>query len=715
MILFGSLLTLTAAYAAGVLSFRTLPLPRVARFGLGAAVESLLVFLLLQAGWGGKWPFLALELTLAASLLLIRPQSLSTPRHAPLDRYSKSLFVAVLGAYTAIYFVYALAPEVEPDAITYHLGLSSEYARLGHFPARVGFYEVMPQGLEMLFAVALSLGGFSAAKLVHFAFLIATAPLILATGRKLGVGDFASVAAAALYFCVPVAGISGTSAYTDAALVFFTVLTFYLLLLWQSDRRGGYLFAAGISAGFCFALKITGLPVVAAAAVAALIVSRRWKPALFVTAGASLSIAPWMLRDFLMTGNPVAPLLNGLFPNPYFNTATERQLSTFMRSYGNFRWSTAPVEYALRGGMQGVIGPIFLLLPLGLLSLRKRVGQLLFLAAAVVLVPWFWNVGTRFLMPCLPFLLLAFALSVPRSVLFICIAAQAILCWPPIIRHIEDPYRWTLRGIPVSAALRLQPEDAYLRQEVGEYPVARMVEERTGPGAHVFCLATTARAYTTRVLVDNWHSTPDERLRDALQTAVLHEPMIRLSASWPAEPLRGVRVTSAAAASNEWRIFELRLIASGEPVFPSPQWSLDANPYRWDAPAAFDENRATSWRTRDPIRRGMFLQATLNREQIVSGVEILTPPDSPPVSIQGEVTIGVWKEMADALRIEAAQAQDVRHEAVTAVRGAGFGFILAEDGKGGLGEIGADMLKHPGEWGVLDQGSAGAIHLFRIL
>ena len=74
-----------------------------------------------------------------------------------------------------LYVVHALAPEIQPDAVTYHLGLVKEWNREGGFTPRVGFFEMLPQGLEMLFSMAFAFGGHSAAKLVHLAFVAATA------------------------------------------------------------------------------------------------------------------------------------------------------------------------------------------------------------------------------------------------------------------------------------------------------------------------------------------------------------------------------------------------------------------------------------------------------------------------------------------------------------------------------------------------------------
>ena len=104
-----------------------------------------------------------------------------------------------------------------------HLMPAVESLRSGGFGDQISFYERLPQGMENLFAMAYSVGGSSAAKLVHLALFLATFPLLIEIGQRLGASLEVSAIAAAIYLCTPVAGVSGTSAFTDAALVFYTV------------------------------------------------------------------------------------------------------------------------------------------------------------------------------------------------------------------------------------------------------------------------------------------------------------------------------------------------------------------------------------------------------------------------------------------------------------------------------------------------------------
>ncbi|MDQ6663173.1 MAG: glycosyltransferase family 39 protein [Acidobacteriota bacterium] len=658
-------------------------MPAAARFGLGAAIESCMVFLLLLAGWANWMVFLAGGLLLLGAVIWLRPPALNMRRASipwPL--------CIVFAAYGALYLVNALAPEIQSDAAGYHLGLVSEYVRLGRFPGRVGFFEMAPQGLDMLFTVAFAFGRHSAAKLVHFAFLIAAVPLLRAIGRELKLSDRVALVAAALYFCAPVVGVSGTSAYTDAGLVFFVLLILYFVLAKQWA-------AAGIASGFCFAIKFTGLFAVPVAALA----TRRFRPALIVSATAALLIAPWMIRATVMTGNPVAPLFNRVFPNPYFRASTDQRLGESMRHYAGFRWQSAAIDYTVKGNLQGAAGPAFLLLPFGLLALRSRAGRIVWLAALVSLIPWFWNKGARFLMPALPFFALALAIALPKPLAWACVALQAIACWPAVMPRYQAPFAWRLEGFPWKAALRIDPEADYLARNSGDYQVARMVEANTKSSDRIFCLDSLAMAYSTRDVTMHWHTARADALTDALTEAAEKRPMVRLRFDWAKTSLRGIRFLG----KNEWMLFETSLYSDGDRVFNSPMWLLSAKPDLWEAPLAVDDNRATSW-------RGNFLQIEFDHPQMLTRADLLCDRSVPMVA-EGMGTDGQWRLLLNAPDVSMADPIDLRRDAVRALKSAGFTFVVAGTGA----KIGKDMVENGADWGVMNAGAAGQVRLFQIM
>jgi 4-amino-4-deoxy-L-arabinose transferase-like glycosyltransferase len=717
-ILFGAFLTLAAAWMLGNICLYRLPVPSVIALAVGAATESSIVFLLLVGGVGNRVSFLLFGAICLGVFLWLRPGAprLADPVTARADRVSIYLVGSALAIYGTLYAINAMAPELEPDAIAYHLGLASEYVRLGAFPNRVGFYEMLPQGFEMLFVPAFAFGRHSSARLVHCAFLLASVPLIWRIGRRLSLPDGVTLAAAVLYFCAPMVGVAGTSAYTDAGGVFFVLATFYLLLVWRDTRDVRYLAPAGITAGFCYAIKFPGGLVVILALVFVVLAERaaHWRP-LALLAGAALAMAaPWALRSFLLTGNPAAPLFNGLFPNPYFLPSMERDLAASLRSFQGLPPVRVFYELVVGGIFQGTLGPVFFALPLGLLALRRRVGRLCWLAAVLLALPWFWNTGARFLMPALPFLALALMIALPRPAVWACIVVQAVACWPQIIGLYHPGYTWRLQRIPWRAALRIQPENDYLAGLIGEYPVARLLQDRTQPGERVFSLAAVATAYTDREVLDFWHSTQAAELTDALYVALgPKNQLFDVRADFTPRPLLGVRIRIPQASPVEWYIHDVLLYSGDYRIFGSPQWQLHGWPNDWELPLAFDGNRATRWRSREPIRAGMFVEADFDRPQVLSSVLMTSPTPHLPFEFYGREG-GGWRRLTSRPTVTAKPLGDVRMAATRAVERAGFRYILANDGGGGYGVLGAAMAHHEGEWGLERVGEVGPVVLLRI-
>ena len=717
--LFGAAFTIATANALGALLMRRRPAPPEILFALGAAAESVLVFFLILlhlAHWGA---FLAL----GGAAILAAWFFSGTPTAPEPMRIPPAGWV-VFGAYGVWYLVNALAPETIADGITYHLGLPREYLRLGGFPDHITFYDVVPQGMEMLYTVAFSFGRHAAAKLVEFAFFLATLPLIFRVGRRLGASDLACLVAAVFYFCAPVAGITGSSSYNDAAGVFFVLAAFYLLLL--AEPR--YLLPAGVLAGFCYAIKLPGLIAVAGAVIlvavqgvgqASLPVSqRRWKPIFIVAAGAALMMAPWMVRAAVVTGNPFAPLVNRVFPNPYFHIASEQELAANLRSLGDVRPAQVPWELAFGDRLTGTFGPLLLALPIGLLALRRRAGRLLWAAALLLSLPWITNTGARFLMPAVAFAALALGTALPRPAAWAAIALQAVLCWPQVLGAWETRYSFRLHEFPLAAAVGAESEADYCKRCFEEYNVARMIQRSTPPDSRTLALLGVANAYLDREVAVTWQSAEADRLLDTLRLASVYSgaPAFDWKAVWPERAVRTLRFRMPNTYQGEWDINEVQLFSGEDRLFNSPQWTFSAWPNPWETPLAFDGNLATRWRTWETVRAGMYLDLELGNPQRLTAAVLVThtPAFGVPLEIHGLDLKGQWHLLCDTPRAIPRPPQDIRLEASRALKRAGFRFLLVPTGKDGNAPIGNMMVGREAEWGMERAGEAGRFYLLRV-
>ena len=715
-ILFGAGFAWAWAYGLGMLLVRKTPVPPEIVLGLGAVAESFLVFLCLLAGIGHWAVYLAFGGCSIAALLRLHRINLTDPVKA---RLSKSWILAgiTLAVYGVFYFVNALAPETTPDGITYHLGLPYEYVRLGGFPDRIAFYDMVPQGMEMLYTVAFTFGRHSAAKLVEFAFFLTTLPLMFRIGRRLGLPDRAPLVAVVFYFCAPIVGLTGASSYNDAAGVFFALAAFYLLLVWRATQNHRYLIPAGLLAGFCFAVKLPGA-MAAAGAVLFVLAHRNRKAVVPVARSAFLVMSPWLIRNAVLTGNPLAPLMNGLFPNAYFHVATEKELATGLASLGAIKPWQAPWELALGDGLSGTYGPLLLALPFGLFALRKPAGRLCWTAAILMALPWFANSGARFLMPAVAFASLALGMALPRPAAWAAILLQAILCWPGLANTWETHYTFRLHDFPLQAALRIEPEDQYCRRTIDEYNVARMIERVTPADSRTLSLLSVANAYLAREVSVTWQSAEGERLLDSLRLASVYSgsPAYNWRAAWPAQSLRALRLQFPAGYNGECDLAEVNLYSGEDRIFASPEWSVSGWPNRWEGPLAFDGNLATRWRTWEPVRAGMYFEIDLDHPQRLSSAVLIShaPAYGAPLEFRGQSPDGQWRLLSSHPVAEQRPPQDLRLDATSAIRRAGFRYLLAATGSGGNTPIGNVLLGHEPEWGLERVGEAGRYDLYRV-
>jgi len=681
----------------------------VLSFVCGAPLLSLLVFVLASLRIVHKGVLLAAGI----ALLGISMRVTSSREYAALPRLTgpwRWLFPGVFLVFFGLYLVNAMAPEMSPDGSTYHLGLVSRYYReRGFRPITTHLYANLSQGLEMLFLFAWPFGRHSAAALVHFSFLVALALLILCWGRR--VGHTAAGAAAALFlFLSPVVGIDGSSAYNDVGLACTIFAVFYVVELWKQDHDRRWLVPIGLLAGFAYAVKYTGfLAVFYALGAVAWRCWRRRKPVLLpavtISACAALLIVPWMVKNWVVVRNPVSPFFNRWFPNPYVHVDFEREWSEYLRSYELEDRSQIPLEVTIRGQkLAGLVGPLFLLTPLALLAARIPAGRPVLLAAVIFTLPYPANIGTRFLIPALPFwsLSLALAASLWRPALAVLVLAHALLSWPRNVRRYCDTYAWRIREFPWKAALRITPEELWLGEKAPVYYVARMIEKHVPPGAKVLSFQDVMEAYTNREVLVAYRSAETRLLRDIFLTPLVEEfiPRVKLSFHFPPRTLRAIRVEQMAKAeSNIWSVCELRVFLRGRELDRAPEWRLRATPNPWDVQLAFDNSPVTRWRSWQAIEPGMTLQVNFGRDQEVDSVAIEASDDQPNVRLRlhGMSPDGTWSVLSESPQLAGAPVPArLRRYATEELKLRGISYLLIHEQDHGA----SDLQEKPAAWGV---------------
>jgi hypothetical protein len=729
-ILAGASLSGAASLCIGVILFRRLAIQLERTeylslaFVIGSACFSQVIFVLASIHLAQKSAFIAIALLAAAVTIGVSRSIPAAVRLMAFPRFWKWFSAALFGSFGVVYLMNAMAPEMSPDGAAYHLPFVARYLHAHGFEKITGdFYASLSQGIELLFLPAVSLGGNSSAAMVHFLFLLDLPLMMICYGRRFGF-PIPAMAAAFLVFASPLVGWDGTSAYVDVAASTVLFAVFYLLQVWDARREPNLLILIGILAGFSYAAKYSAA--IAVPYALGFVSWRLWlgrkpilRPILTVVSIAAIFIVPWMLKNAVQTGNPLAPFANHLFPNPYVHASFEREYREYLRHYHLTNWLSAPWELAVKGErLQGFFGPIFLLMPLALLSLRRPAGRRLLLAGTIFALPWFLNIGSRFLIPALPPFALALALAAERQTWLLpaVMALHGFLSWYSSPVRYFDVYAPHLAAAPLRAALRIEPEEVYLARSNTGYLIDRMIEHQVPPRNRVFSFEPISEAWTTRVIVAGQNGAESEVVADLLRTALVSSvcPIQALDFRFSPTPLRRVRAIQTARLPGEmWSVSEFQVLKGGRLLAADGKWRLNASPNRWDAPLAFDGNLGTRWRSWEDSAPGMFLEVDFGEPKLIDQVSLLVSSDAlrNHVCLRGADAGGKWRDLSAAAAIAPARVTgNPRSEAVRGLLARGIHYLLITPTTFGAN----DFNENANAWGIRMVAESAGARLYRL-
>lgn len=346
-------------------------------------------------------------------------------------RYGSPLLATgagVAAAFALIFaFMGAMLPEIEYDALWYHLTFPRRYLESGFlrdFPC--DHMSPTPQHVELLYAYGLVFGDARAVKLIHLGFGVMAALWAAMLASRLA-GRSWGMAAFALFVTAPTVTWEMTTAYNELPLAFVATGAVALLLRWRHSLDPRLLVLAGVLLGIGMAGKHLALfftaPLVlfvllAPAGAAARPPGRRLADAVLL-GGVAVAVAlPWYLRAWALTGNPLFPMLYSQFTAlgleiTRWDAQAESGWSAAMARYGHGRSAADLALLPFRATWDGVrysgsFGPAWLLgLPLVPLVWRRleHDARLIALLVAVFLLLWispFSSFQLRYLVPLAP-------------------------------------------------------------------------------------------------------------------------------------------------------------------------------------------------------------------------------------------------------------------------------------------------------------------------
>lgn len=419
-------------------------------------------------------------------LMQMPPLRLKTPFNN--FSFRKSIFAGLFCYGLWHVCILSLAPPIEWDVITYHLVIPKLYLA-GNGISEIPWllHSHWPHLIELLYSLPLAWSLDTAAALIHLGFALGTMTAVFLFARR-EFNDLAAWISALVMLAQPLFLRFAGTAHVDAAWTFFSFLSLVCAWRWTVDKKTPWLLVAGLLSGLSVCTKL--LASLEFIPLAVWIVSRAddWRGrlrfgGLFLLSG-GLLIAPWILKTWLWTGNPIWP-----FASHWLGGSWGAQFIE-LPYRANFTWSGLPSK-----AWWTAFETLYTLAPLTLFVILARwkrltwppffrFSVLIFIPHLIVLLHHidFW----RFIWPLLPTMCLTVGWAVSQLwdrtlrdramagfglaiVLFpLCRATQNYTLLPVLgIRSMEDP--------------SLSPRDAYLRKSLNIFPASWRANRELAP------------------------------------------------------------------------------------------------------------------------------------------------------------------------------------------------------------------------------------------
>lgn len=239
------------------------------------------------------------------------------------------LLLCLIGVTALVLLAGTFTPPISYDGLAYHLGVPKIYIKEhGIVPLPYHVYSNFPFNMEMLYAYSILLTGNEIlAKMFHFLTTILICFALYSFGKKY-FDHKIGLLSAAIFINIPLVGQLSVLCYNDLGLALFIFLSIFAFINWLSSsekEKPNWLFLCGILAGLALGIKYFAITFLFIFLTFAIGIKSAFTPTsehktsrtaknLIIFIGSSFCVfLPWMVKNLIITGNPVFPFLFPIF------------------------------------------------------------------------------------------------------------------------------------------------------------------------------------------------------------------------------------------------------------------------------------------------------------------------------------------------------------------------------------------------------------------
>jgi hypothetical protein len=331
-----------------------------------------------------------------------------------------------------------MLPPTATDAIIHHLAIPKLWILNGGlYEIKWSVFSYYPMNVDLLYLIPLYFHNDIIPNFIHMGFGIGTSWLIFLylsnnfsrAGGLLGVLVFLST---------PIVLRMSTVAYVDLGLTFFTTAGILAYLHWRNNgyNENKWLFISAIAMGLALGTKYNALIAWFFLMLGIIFFYSRDKKTQWpaVRYGgiffliSLLIFSPWLIKNLILTGNPLFPLFTGFFSTNVNSIASDGNIYSVVSGdaymgmfkyramlYGENIWETLiiPLRFFFQGQdysdryFDGVLNPILIImLPFAFMNKSFQKDKIIFVlfSAFFILITFFLDeLRIRYILPTIPF------------------------------------------------------------------------------------------------------------------------------------------------------------------------------------------------------------------------------------------------------------------------------------------------------------------------